>query len=140
MQDLTVVSKRVLEALNRHDIDALVDCFHPDVRSELPTQPERGYRGREQVRAYWAAILEDGADLKAKLLRCFADADTACSEWCWQGTRRDGTSFARAGVLIYGVRDERIAWMRLYMEPIQGEAQTVADWVLHELAMRPVQA
>src|SRR4051812_34884498 len=27
------------------------------VRSELPTQPERGHGGREQVRAYWAAVL-----------------------------------------------------------------------------------
>jgi hypothetical protein len=45
----------------------------------------------------------------------------------------DGRPFARAGVTVYGLRAGRIAWVRLYMEPVQGDADTVAEWIVGEL-------
>jgi ketosteroid isomerase-like protein len=129
----THVVERLRDAINRHDLDALVDCFHLDVRSEQPTRPDRGYRGREELRGYWEQVLAGDVDFHAKLLRCMGDGHTAWAEWCWHGTRADGTPFARAGVTIYGLRDGRIAWIRLYMEPIQADQDTVAEWIVHEL-------
>jgi ketosteroid isomerase-like protein len=140
MQDVSLVAERLSTAINRHDVSALVGCFHPFFRSELPTLPDRGYRGTEQLRAYWQAVFEDSPDLQAEVLRATADMDTAWIEWCWHGSRADGTTFARAGVIICGVSDERIAWSRLYMEPVQGDPDTVAEWVLHDLSMaRPAE-
>jgi ketosteroid isomerase-like protein len=129
----TVVLERIQEAINAHDLEALVDCFTHDVHSEQPTRPGRGFRGRDELRGYWELVLGSGGDFKADLLRSAGTEDTAWAEWCWHGKRRDGSTFARAGVTIYGLRDGRIAWIRLYMEPIQGDPETIAGWVMRDL-------
>jgi ketosteroid isomerase-like protein len=129
----TAVVRRLIDALNRGDLDGLIDCFHPDVRTEFPTQPDRGLHGREYVRAYWETALEGTGDVRAELLRCVADGDTVLAEWCWQGTRRDGSRFARAGMTVHGVVDDRIAWQRLYLEPVRGDAESVGAWVVKEM-------
>ena len=69
----TDVIERLCEAINRHDLEAVLDCFHADVRSEQPTRPDRGYRGRDELRGYWEQVLCAGGDFQAKLLRCAAD-------------------------------------------------------------------
>ena len=127
------VIERLHSAINRHDIDALMDCFEPDVRNELPTRPQRGFRGREELRSYWEQIIGTEGQFSAKLLRSTRADDIAWAEWCWHGERADGTPFARAGVTIYGLRGERIAWMRLYMEPVEGDPDTVGSWIMREL-------
>jgi ketosteroid isomerase-like protein len=131
--DPTLVIERILAAINRHDIDALMDCFEEDVRSEQPTRPERGFRGREELRGYWEQVLGGPGAFQAKLLRCAGSRDTAWAEWCWHGERADGTPFARAGVTVYGLRGDRISWIRLYMEPVHGDPGTVAGWIVQEL-------
>jgi len=132
----TLVIERIHAAINRHDLDALMDCFDENVRSEQPTRPERGFRGRDELRGYWEQVLGGAGDFQAKLLRCSGSGDTAWAEWCWHGRRADGTPFARAGVTVYGLTGDRIAWMRLYMEPVHGDPVTVAEWVMHELTAR----
>ena len=129
----TLVIERVQAAINRHDIDGLMDCFEPDVRHELPTHPERGFTGRDELRGYWEQVIGERGRFHAKLLRSTGTPDTAWAEWCWHGERADGTQFARAGVTIYGVRSGRIAWMRLYMEPVEGDPVTVGSWIMREL-------
>ena len=129
----TLVIERVHAAINRHDIDALMDCFEPDVRHELPTRPHRGFTGRDELRGYWEQVINDEGRFQAKLLRCTGTPDTAWAEWCWHGERADGTPFARAGVTIDGLRGGRIAWMRLYMEPVEGDPVTVGSWIMREL-------
>jgi ketosteroid isomerase-like protein len=129
----TGVVRRLIDALNRSDLEAMIDCFHPDVRTEFPTQPGRGVRGREYIRAYWEQALTGTGDVRAKLFRCAADGDTVLSEWCWHGTRVDGTTFTRAGMTVHGIVDGRIAWQRLYLEPIRGDADTVGAWLLAEM-------
>ncbi len=122
----TVVVERLARAINAHDLGAVVDCFHPDVHSEQPTRPDRGFQGREELRGYWEQVIGGEGHFEAKLLRCTSDSDTAWAEWCWHGERADGTPFARAGVTIYGLRGDRIAWVRLYMEPVHEGAGTDA--------------
>jgi ketosteroid isomerase-like protein len=129
----TVVIERVQAAINRHDLDALMECFEPDVRSEQPTRPDRGFRGREELRGYWEQVLGGPGAFEAKLLRCSGSGDTAWAEWCWHGERADGTPFARAGVTIYGLRAGKIAWIRLYMEPVHSDPVTLAGWIMHDL-------
>ena len=113
-----------------------MDCFAVDVRSEQPTRPDRGFRGRAELRSYWEQVLASDTQFHAELLRCTGDARTAWAEWCWTGARADGSTFARAGVTIYGLENDRIAWMRLYMEPVQGDPDTVGRWVMSELGRR----
>jgi hypothetical protein len=37
----------------------------------------------------------------------------------WQGTHEDGSRLETAGVIVCGVRGGRIAWARLYVEPVE---------------------
>lgn len=119
--------QRLQRAIDEHDLDALVDCFDPDVVSEQPAHPSRGFRGAEAVRANWTQILGGVPDLQARLLRCTADGDLAWAEWAWNGTRRDGVPFRMRGITISEVRGRRVRSVRFYMEPEDRTAVDVAD-------------
>lgn len=41
------------------------------------------------------------------------------AEWEWRGVRADGAQHLMRGVTIGGVKEDRIMWVRLYMEPVQ---------------------
>jgi ketosteroid isomerase-like protein len=120
-----VVVIRLRDAMNAHDLEAFLDCFHEDYRSEQPAHPGRGFGGREQVRTNWSAIFAGVPDFSAELLGHCQDDDREWSEWRWTGTRTDAGDLDMAGVLVLGVRDGRIAWGRLYMEPVSGEAESI---------------
>lgn len=106
-------------AINQHDLDALTACFAPDYQSEFPAHLARAFRGHDQMRANWTQIFGGVPDIQANLIRCAEDGDTVWSEWEWRGTRVDGPPFWQRGVTIQGVREGRIVWARLYMEPVQ---------------------
>ena len=110
---------RVHAAMNAHDVEAFVACFAEDYDSAQPAHPDRAFRGREQVRANWSAIFTGVPDFRAELVRVDAVGGTTWSEWHWEGTQADGERLDMAGVIIFGVRDERVAWARLYIEPIE---------------------
>jgi ketosteroid isomerase-like protein len=113
------VIERMRDAINAHDLDVLAACFAPDYASEFPAHPDRAFRGIEPMRRNWTQIFAGVPDLAATLLRCTADGETVWAEWEWQGARADGAPFAMRGVTIQGVRDDRVVWARLYMEPVQ---------------------
>jgi ketosteroid isomerase-like protein len=121
------VIERMCDAINAHDLDVLAGCFAPDYASEFPAHPDRAFRGTESMRRNWTQIFAGAPDITATLMRCTADGETVWAEWEWRGTRADGAPFAMRGVTIQGVRDDRIIWARLYMEPVQeGGAGNVA--------------
>ena len=49
-----VVFERMIQAANRHELDAMVACFAPDFRSEQPFNPERNFIGQPGVRKNWS--------------------------------------------------------------------------------------
>jgi SnoaL-like domain len=109
-----LVASRLRAATNAHDIDAFVACFDPEYDSAQPAHPDRAFRGADQVRENWSAIFEGVKDFRAELIRADAAGDVEWSEWRWQGTGLD-----MAGVIVAGVRDGRMAWARLYVEPVE---------------------
>jgi ketosteroid isomerase-like protein len=113
------VIERLQAAQNQHDLEAFLDCIDPDYESEQPLHPHSAFRGREQVRKNWSAIFSGVPDFHAELLRSATEGDTGWAEWHWSGTYADGTRLAMRGVTIFGVRDDRIIWGRLFMEPVQ---------------------
>ena len=113
------VVMRLHDAMNAHDIEAFVACFAADYDSAQPAHPDRAFRGREQVRANWSAVFTGVPDFRAELVRVDAVGDTAWSEWHWEGTQTDGGRLEMAGVIVFGVRDDRVAWARLYVEPVE---------------------
>jgi len=100
----------------------MVDCFHPDYRSEQPAHPNRGFGGKEQVHKNWSDMFESFPDLKVEVLRQSSDGDVAWNEWHWSAT-----GLQMAGVTVMGIREGRIAWARLYMEPVEQEGQDIDE-------------
>ena len=111
--------ERLAGAVNRHDLDALTDCFTPRYRNETPAHPAQGFTGRGQVRRNWEQIFTFVPDITARVLRSCADGDVVWSEWEMTGTRRDNSAHQMAGVIVFGVRDGRFSWARFYLEPVR---------------------
>jgi ketosteroid isomerase-like protein len=105
--------------MNAHDVDAFVACFDEEYESEQPAHPDRSFKGREQVRQNWSAVFEGVRDFRSELVGTSATRESEWSEWRWRGTHADGTVLDRAGVIVCGVRDGRLAWARLYVEPVE---------------------
>jgi ketosteroid isomerase-like protein len=104
--------------MNEHDLEALLDCFDADYRSEQPVNPDRSFEGRETVQVRWATIFDSIPDFRAELMRTAAGEDAVWSEWRWTGTRLDGSRLDVRGVTITGIRGDRIAWGRFYLEQV----------------------
>jgi ketosteroid isomerase-like protein len=124
---------RLVLATNRHDLNALVDCFAEGYRNETPAHPSRGFTGRDQVRRNWEQIFAHVPDVSARVLRQTSDGDTVWSEWEMRGTRRDGTPHLMRGVILFGVTQGRASWARFYLEPVQD-----ADGDVNEAVRRVV--
>jgi ketosteroid isomerase-like protein len=115
----TAIIQRLNSAINQHDLEAFVGCLATDYQSEQPAHPNRAFTGAEQARQNWSGIFTTVPDLRSELLRFAVSGMTVWSEWRWQGTRLDGSAFDMGGVMIFGIANGRIAWGRLYMEPIE---------------------
>lgn len=109
---------RLRQAVDDHDVDAIVDCFTANYRNETPAHPTRGFQGAEQVRTNWERIFAGVRDITAEVLRMAVDGDVVWSEWEMRGTRPDGQPHLMRGVIILGVNDRRAEWARFYLEPV----------------------
>ena len=125
---MAVVIERMAEALNRHDIEAFVECFDPSYRSAQPAHPNREFGGKEQVRKNWSGMFESFPDFEAQLLRHISDERVVWGEWHWTATGLD-----MAGVTVMGVENELIVWARLYMEPVEEEGGQDIDEVMRTI-------
>ena len=119
------VAERLLAAINAHDLEAMVACFADDYLNEWPAHPQRGFRGRGQVRTNWSQIFAGVPNLQARLPRMTVDGDTVWTEWDISGTRGDGAPFAMRGVVIFGVSGGVIASARFYLEPVEQDSGDV---------------
>src|SRR4051812_36261967 len=106
----TTLVRRLQQATNDHDLEALVDCFAADYRNETPVHPARSFDGRDQVRTNWQRMFTGVPDITADVLRTVSDGDVVWSEWEMRGTRTDGQPHVMRGVIIFGLHSERAAW------------------------------
>jgi ketosteroid isomerase-like protein len=125
--------ERLTVAQNAHDLEAMLACFHEDYHSEQPLFPARTFQGLAQVRANWSALFEAVPDFHAEILRSAIDRDTVFVEIEWTGTKADGTPLEERGVLIIGIRDDRIAWARLYVDEVERDSPGI-DAVVRRMA------
>ena len=122
---------RLTAAQNAHDVEAMVACFHEDYSSEQPLYPARTFQGVDQVRANWSAVLGAIPDFHAETLRSAVDGDTVFIEVHWTGTKANGQPLDERGVLVVGIRDDRIAWGRLYVDEVEQESAAIDETVRH---------
>jgi ketosteroid isomerase-like protein len=118
MTDASVVVERYCRAMNAHDLDTLLGCFDPAYESVQPLNPDRDFRGRENVRERWTSIFREVPDFRAEILRTAVAGDEVWNEWRWRGTRADESEIDVRGVTIVGVRDDRILGGRFFLEQV----------------------
>jgi ketosteroid isomerase-like protein len=131
--DPRALMDRLTAAQNAHDLEGMLACFHEDYRSEQPQFPARTFQGIGQVRANWSALLDAVPDFHAELLRSAVDGDTVFVEVHWTGTKADGTPLEERGVIVMGIRDDRISWGRLYVDEVEREGADI-DAVVRRMA------
>jgi ketosteroid isomerase-like protein len=133
VSDPRAVFERLTAAQNAHNLEAMLGCFHEDYRSEQPRFPARSFQGIDQVRANWSAVLEAVPNFQAEIVRSAVDGHTVFAEIHWTGTKADGTPLEERGVIIVGIRDDRIAWGRLYIDEVEREGADI-DAVVRRMA------
>ena len=114
-----VVFERMIQAANRHDLEAMVACFVPEFRSEQPLHPERNFTGQAGVRKNWSFFFTTIPDIQVDILNEVQEGDTVWAELYYHGIQTDGKRFTVKGVTVTGIQADKIAWARLYIEPVQ---------------------
>jgi ketosteroid isomerase-like protein len=114
-----VLLERMIQALNRHDLDAMVACFAPDYRSEQPFHPELNFTGQAGVRKNWSFFFKTIPDIQIEILGEVEEGDTVWAELHYHGTQTDGKKYTMRGVILVGIQADQIIWARLYINPMQ---------------------
>jgi ketosteroid isomerase-like protein len=119
------VIRRLCDAVNGHDLDALAACFAADYRNETPVHPARGFVGRAQVRRNWEQLFGGIPDLGGSVIARAETPDGVWTEWEMHGTRPDGQAHRMRGVVIFGVAGAQITDARFYLEPVDDDVSGV---------------
>ena len=117
---MPAVVERLRDAFHGRDPEAMLECFAPGYSSEQPAHPNRGFSGREQVHTNSSNMFETFPDFHAELLRHAYEGDTSWSEW-----HLSATGLNMAGVTTMGIKEDRISWARLYVEPVKEAGQDI---------------
>ena len=124
------VLDKMRSVLNAHDLDGFVALFAEEYDSEQPVHPSRAFTGSDKVRENWDSVFSGVPDFRAELLSAATTDDgVEIGEWRWSGTHLDGAPFEMRGVSVLGVENERVAWGRLYMEPVDRGDVGIDDMV-----------
>jgi ketosteroid isomerase-like protein len=117
--ELPPFARRLLQATNSHDVEAIVACFSPDYENVTPCHPARGFRGNQQVRRNWTAILDAVPDLRAEVVATSSGAGVEWTQWDMQGTSRDGRHYHLRGVIVFDVDADISTGCRFFLEPVE---------------------
>lgn len=121
---------RFVQAINGHDLEAIVGCFAVDYHDVEPVHPNRQISGGQvEVRKRWAMVLDGLLDFRTEVERGAVEDDTTWIEHDWSGTRADGTRLHLRGVNIFGVRDGHFAWGHIYMETVEEDGIDIEERV-----------
>jgi ketosteroid isomerase-like protein len=86
--------KRIADAFNRHDLDAIMEFFAEDCSMDLPRGPDawgQRFVGKVAVREGVASRFAGLPDVHYGDDRHWVSGDLGVSEWLLTGTRPDGT-------------------------------------------------
>ncbi|MEV6032845.1 nuclear transport factor 2 family protein [Nonomuraea sp. NPDC052116] len=108
------VVKRLIEAINAHDLESLTATFAHDFSSTWPAHPARSFAGSEEVRKNWEFILAQFPDIQVSVTGYVESADEFWGEFHYL---RPG-AFDMRGVIIVKVRADEIVQSRFYMEEV----------------------
>jgi len=122
--------ERFVQAINGHDLEAIVGCFAADYNDVEPVHPTREISGGQaEVHKRWGTVLASLPDFRTEVQRVAIEGDSAWIEHDWSGTRADGTRLHLRGVNIFGIRDGQFAWGHIYMESVEEDGIDIEERV-----------
>ena len=118
-QDVQLV-RGVFEAINRRDVQAVLDAFHPDAdMSTLTSELVQGkaYRGHTGIREYFSSFADvwEELQLDPDEIRDLGDRILVIGRWTSRG-RESGAEVESPAAWIFVVRDGRIDLSRAYRD------------------------
>jgi ketosteroid isomerase-like protein len=114
--------KRILEAFNRHDLDAIMAFFADDCVLEMPRGPYPwGQRlvGRAQVRQGIASRFAGLPDVHYGQDRHWVSGTMGVSEWTLTGTASDGSRVEVRGCDHFEFRDGKVVRKDSYWKIVE---------------------
>lgn len=113
-QDMTITAdtlKQILEAFNRHDLDAIMEYFSEDCSFDFPRGPDpwgQRFTGKAQVREGLASRFKGIPDVHYSEDRHWVSGDLGVSEWTLTGTTTAGVSLKVRGCDHWEFRDGKV--------------------------------
>ena len=105
------VLERMLDAFNRHDLDAIMSLFADDCVFESPRGPDswgRRFVGAQQVRDGLGARFTGIPDVHYGQGRHFVAGERGASEWTLTGTTTDGERLEVRGCDLWTFEGDKI--------------------------------
>lgn len=115
--------RRLLDAFNAHDLDAVMSFFADECVLEMPRGPEpwgRRLEGRKRVREGLASRFAGIPDVHYGDDRHWLAGDRGCSEWLLTGTSAEGKTIEVRGCDLFEFRDGKIVRKDSYWKIVDG--------------------
>ncbi len=113
--------ERYFDAFNRHDIEAVMACFHDNPAIVGADGARR--EGRQEVRRGYEAEFAAMPDGYCELRMCTGNTGRAVAESFFHGTRaRDGKVIEAVGAELMEIVDGKIKEIRDYHRPATAKA------------------
>ena len=120
--------KQILEAFNRHDLDAIMQFFSDDCSFDFPRGPEpwgQRFIGKAQVREALASRFKGIPDVHygEDSHWVSADGDKGVSEWTLTGTTTSGIKVKVRGCDLWEFRDGKVTRKNSYWKIVEQATQ-----------------
>ena len=116
------ILKKLLDAFNRHDLDAIMEHFAEDAILDMPRGPEpwgQRFVGHAQVREGLAGRFKGLPDVHYGNARDFVSGNMAFSEWTVTGTRPTGERVEARGTDHWEFRDGKVVRKDSYWKMVE---------------------
>ena len=124
-QEMTVTVetlKQILEAFNRHDLDAIMEFFSDDCSFDFPRGTEpwgQRFTGKDQVREALAGRFKGIPDVHYGDDRHWVAEDMGVSVWTLTGTTTSGVSLKVRGCDLWEFRNGKVVRKNSYWKIIE---------------------
>ena len=124
-QEMTITAdtlKQILEAFNRHDLNAIMAFFSDDCSFDMPRGPEpwgQRFIGKDQVREALASRFKGIPDVHYGDDRHWLAANRGVSEWTLTGTTTSGISINVRGCDLWEFRNGKVVRKDSYWKIVE---------------------
>jgi limonene-1,2-epoxide hydrolase len=108
------VAEAYWRAEESHDIERILNHFHPDATFHPPAGPLVGH---DEIRTFYEAMGDNYPGLDVRIIREVSSDDEAALEWEAELVDQDGSRTLICGVNVVKVSDGKFTHVRAYFDP-----------------------